>query len=262
MLKIRNALYSEWLKLYYAKSSRVVLALVLFLQAGFAYLAAKQFLEIGLDATPMSHPQLLEAVPALQYIGFESLLFGILPLIVWGVSIGASEFRCHSLRSSLFSVQKRTLLFFGKTLVMALASFLIALFGAMFSIMTSHIALGAEGLNPWTLTPWVWRHIGLAALACMAMTMLGFGMGFLFRSAVVPLLFLIPQVYNVGAYLAERMNWAKYLPFSLANGLIARSENTLSAVPQENLLLLGLWVVGFGALAYLRLAKSDLGGSL
>lgn len=262
MLKIRNALYSEWLKICYAKSSRIILGLVLFLQTGFAYLAAKQFLEMGLDATPMSHPQLLEAVPALQYIGFESLLFGILPLVVWGVSIGVSEFRCHSLRTSLLSVQNRALLFLGKALVLALASFLIALLGAIFSIMISHFALGAEGLNPWILTPWIWRHIGLASLACMAMTMLGFGMGFFFQSVVLPLLFLIPQIYNVGSYLAERVDWARYLPFSMANGLIASSEKTLSTIPQENILLLGLWVLGFGALAYFRLAKKDLGGSL
>ena len=54
------------------------------LQPLLGLLEADQLLSIGLDATPATHPDLLEAMPPLDYFGFDAALFGVLPIVIWG----------------------------------------------------------------------------------------------------------------------------------------------------------------------------------
>ena len=85
-------------------------------------------------------------------------------------------------------------------------------------------------------------------------------MAFLFRTAIVPLLFLIPQVYNVGEFLSTHFEWGKFLPVALGNHLIASSDTRFSPHPFWTLTLLCIWVFIFGVIAYFQFKKSDVGG--
>ncbi len=51
--------YSEFLKLVYLKTTRIVLLLVLAFQSILAYIASKQILSVGLNATPEINSSLL-----------------------------------------------------------------------------------------------------------------------------------------------------------------------------------------------------------
>ena len=92
------------------------------------------------------------------------------------------------------------------------------------------------------------------------LTVLSYIMGFLCRSAVFPLLFLIIQAYNVGDLLAEKLAVCRLLPVSLVNRLIASSESMLTSTPVRNIFLLILWIVLIGIAAYLSFCKRDLRG--
>ena len=62
-------------------------------------------------------------------------------------------------------------------------------------------------------------------------------MALTFKTAIVPLLFLLPQVYNLGTFLADHISIAKFLPVSLSYGLIATSPQMLEQNSLQNILL-------------------------
>lgn len=256
-----KAFYSEVFKFSYMKATKIVLPIVLILQTGLACISAKQILLVGLYATPETNHNLLEAVPSIDYLGFDVTLLGILPMIVLGAVYGALDYKSHGMRNSLLSINKRAKLFACKLITITLTSSLISILSVLLTIIATHLTLGDKGLDVFNLPMIVWSFIFRGAFAWTALTVLSFVMSFLCRSAIIPLLFLIPQVYNLGNLLAEHFYLARFLPFALGNGLIASSEHALTTSPFLNILLLYLWIFFFGCLGYVRFVKSDLSGA-
>ncbi|MDO4800387.1 MAG: ABC transporter permease, partial [Bacillota bacterium] len=235
----------------------IVVAIVVLLQAGLAYIAAKQLLAIGLDATPETYALLIEAVPPVERIGFDATLMGILPMIVLGAVFGASEFKTNTLRTTLLSVQRKGLVFASKLTVLLVGAWAISFVSIVVSIHVTHIALGEAGLPLFVLTPWAWKGMLFTSIAWTGLTTLAFAMGLLFRTAVVPLLFLIPQVYNGSSFLAERFPIARLLPVAAGNALVPTSAQSLPGSPWDHVLVLTAWIVVLGVMAYLRFRLSE-----
>ncbi len=252
--------HGELLKLVYSKETRIVAALVLFLQSMLAYLSGRQVLAMGLYATPETNGSLLEAIPPIEYLGFDAVVFGLLPMVVLGALHGAGEYRRHSMRTTLLCNGRRGTVLLSKMATLCCFSLALSLAAAYASIAATHVALGDSGLHPLLLSPAVRERILHAALAWTALSALSFAIGFLFRMAIIPLLFLIPQVYNLGNLLAERFAFGGFLPVALGNGLIATSPTALAEAPAASLGLLVLWVLAAYALACLRFLRSDMGG--
>lgn len=252
--------HSELLKLMSAKSTLIVMALVLFLQTGLAFISAKQILAVGLNATPETNSSLAEAIPPIEYLGFDAIMLGLMPMIIIGALFGANEYNKHSMRTTLLATSKKSTVFFTKTVVLSLFSVVLSFVSIFAAIAITHVALGSEGLNPLFLSSLVWKQIMLSTFSWTALTVLAFVMGFLFKTAIVPLLFLIPQVYNLGNLLAEKSEFGKYLPVALGNGLIATSPSALTDTPINNILFLLLWIAMIGTAAYIRFYRCDLGG--
>ena len=101
----------------------------------------------------------------------------------------------------------------------------------------------------------------LATLAWVRLTILSYFIAFLFRTAIASLLFLIPQIYNVGEVLSTHFEWGKALPVALGNSFIASSETRFSSHPFWTATLLFLWVFIFGMIAYCQFEKRDVGGN-
>lgn len=253
-------LHSELLKIRCTTVWMVVAILVTAAQGFLAFVSAKQNLAVGLTATPETCPDLLEAMPPLAFMGFDVILFSTIPLIVLGAVIGAAEYKQHCLRTTLLSLGKKSDVFFAKTLALTMHALILAAVSVILTITVTHLTFGAEGLQPLVFTPEVWRYIALSITALTLLTILAYIMGFLCRSAVFPLLFLIIQAYNVGDLLAERFAVCRLLPVSLVNRLIASSESMLTNNPAQNILILLLWVAVTGIAAYLLFRKRDLRG--
>lgn len=251
---------SEFLKFCFSKTTKVVVALTIFLQGALAYIASKQILAIGLNATPETNKNLYEAIPAIEFLGFDVIIFGLLPMIVLGAVYGASEYKSHSIRTTLLSNNKRSSVFLTKLFFIIIASWLISLVSIAMTISITHFSLGNVGLKPLILTPLVWKYILFGTVSWTGLTVLAFVISFLFKTAVVPLLFLIPQIYNVGNFLAQRFSVAKLLPVSVGNSLIASSDKALTDNPIGSIFILFAWILFFGLIAFIRFYKSDLGG--
>ena len=253
-------LHSELIKIRSTTVWMVVAILVTAAQGFLAFISAKQNLAVGLDATPETCPDLIEAMPPLAFMGFDVILFSTIPLIVLGAVIGAAEYKQHCLRTTLLSLGKKEHVFFSKTLALTLHALILAAVSVILTITVTHLTFGAEGLQPLIFNAEVWHYIVLSITALTLLTVLAYVMAFLCRSAVFPLLFLIIQAYNVGDLLAEKFSFCRLLPVSLANRLIASSESMLTDHPAQNILVLLLWVAVTGIAAYLLFRRRDLRG--
>ncbi|MGN0395047.1 MAG: hypothetical protein ACI4EF_06765 [Coprococcus sp.] len=261
MLKnFRQNLFSELVKLYCSKVCKIVMLLVIGVQGFLAYIAAKQILSVGLEATPETCPELIEAMPPIEFMGFDVVMFSTIPMIVLGSICGASEYKMHSLRTTLLSIGKKSRVFFAKTFSITLAAFILSLVSVIVTITITHITFGEAGLIPIVFNSTVWKHIYLSVTAITLLTVLAYVFGFLCRTTVFPMMFLIIQAYNIGDILAEHFAICRLLPVSLVNRLIVSSESILTPHPILNIAWLLVWIVVTGVAGFLMFNKSDLRG--
>ena len=260
MKNFRYNLYSELMKLCCTKVCRIVTLLVIAFQSLLSYVAAKQVLSVGLDAVPTAENGLAEPLPPIEYMGFDVIMFATIPLIVLGAIFGAAEFKQHSLRTTLLYFGSKRNLFISKTLAVTIVTFFISLVSSVLTITITHTTFGAEGLKPLVFNGTVWKFIILSAISLTLLTILSYAIAFLCRTAVVPLLFLIIQAYNVGNMLAEKFEICRYLPVSLSNGMIASSESAMTSMPLKNTICLLMWIGFFIAAGYVVFRKIDLQG--
>ena len=123
-----------------------------------------------------------------------------------------------------------------------------------------HLALGKEGLHPILLNQAAWSHLLWKALATALLGLLSFLLGLLGRTMLLPLLFLVPQLYNLGNYLAAHTSWGAYLPQPAGELFAATPTSQYTNNPLQGLLILGAWSLVIGGMTSLRFLKTDLGG--
>lgn len=260
MVNFLRILHSELLKLWYMKATKIVVLLITILQSGLAYISGKQLLAVGLDATPETCKDLVVALPPLEYMGFDVVGFATIPLIVLGSIYGAGEYKRHSMRTTLLSTSKKEKVFASKLILIIIFSFMLSFLSIFITITVTHATFGEQGLKLFSFNPLVWKFIIVGALGLMLLTVLSFVIGFLFRTSIVPMLFLVPQVYNLGDILAEHFYICRFLPVSLVNSLIASSESIFASHPVRNIVFISIWILLISLIAFIRFFVSDLRG--
>lgn len=255
-----NNLYSEILKIWHTTSCKVVTGILTLVQGFLAYVTAKQTMAVGLDAVPDEFNGLLEAMPPIEFMGFDCIMLGTIPMIVLGALWGASEYKLHCMRTTLLYFGKKKNLFCIKTIAVILLSFIITFISTVITISVTHLTFGQQGLKPLYFNSMVWNFILMSVISLTLLTVLSYFIGFLFRSSIVPMLFLVVQAYNLGNILAKKFEICKYLPVALANHLIASSETMFTLVPWQNISGLIIWCSVFAVISYIIFQKSDLKG--
>ena len=254
------SLYSEILKLLFKRATHIVLFLILVFQTFLAIIAASQIVSVGIHATPEINPELAEAIPPIEFLGFDVTLFGIFVMIILGAIYGSEEYKGSSIRTSLLSVTNRNVFLVSKTLVWLGFSFIISFISIFLTINMTHYVLGENGLSLFLLNETVWFYMFLASIAWSLLGLLAYIIALTFKTAIVSLLFLLPQVYNLGTFLTKHFTVAKFLPVPLGQGLIATSPQALENTSFQNILLLIIWNITFLILAIYRLHHLDIGG--
>lgn len=250
----------ELIKICSSRVWWVICALVVVIQPLLALIAAKSHVQIGLDATPETHPELGKALPSLDYFGFDVVLFGLLPMVVFGGIIGASEYKHHILRTTLLCQSSRIKVFCAKVFALFICSAFISFIAIFATISITHFGLGKLGLHPFYLSTIAWQFIGFSVLDWILLTLLSFGIGMLFRNAILPLAFLVPQVYNLGEYLAQRWEWGEYLPVAAGNLLFATPTAPFEHDPFKGGTVLLIWVIVTLVISFYSFVRSDGGG--
>lgn len=259
-MRFARTVYTEFSKLINSRGWWIILALVILLQPIFGLLEASQLVAIGLDATPETHPELLEAIPPLDYFGFDATQFGLLPIVIWGGISGASEYKNHNLRSTLLYSSKRLELFSSKLSALMVSTIAVSFVSIFATVAVTHIGMGDLGLDPLTLTPIAWTFIGYTIIQWTLLTILSFSIGLLCRNMIVPLVFLVPQIYNFGNYLAEKWSWGNYLPVAAGNLITATPVKSTPQDPLKGVLILFLWISITLIMAGYSFVRSDVGG--
>lgn len=256
-IKIHNTL-SELYKIFYSRSTQIVLPIVFIFQPLLSYISSKQILAVGLNATPETNSSLVEPIPPIEYIGFEAILLGLFAMIILGAILGSMEYKSSSLRTSLLLCSNKAVFFVIKFFVTSVFIFVVSFVSIYLSIASAQFGLEREGLSPLILSNNVWYFILLGSLSWSLLTVLSYSIAFYFKSSLGSLLFLLPQVYNLGSFLADRIQLAKYLPVSLGQDLIATSPLKITT-PGRSVLFLSTWVLVISSFAYYKFLKEDVG---
>ena len=256
-IKINNTL-SELYKIFYSRSTQIVLPIVFIFQPLLSYISSKQILAVGLNATPETNSSLVEPIPPIEYIGFEAILLGLFAMITLGAILGSMEYKNSSLRTSLLLCSNKAVFFVIKFFVTSVFIFVVSFVSIYLSIASAQFGLEREGLSPLVLSNNVWYFILLGSLSWSLLTVLSYSIAFYFKSSLGSLLFLLPQVYNLGSFLADRIQLAKYLPVSLGQDLIATSPLKITT-PGRSVLFLSTWVLVISSFAYYKFLKEDVG---
>lgn len=247
----------ELLKIFLSKAWWIILGLVIFLQPLIAIISV----QLGLEATPQTHPDLVQALPPVEYSGFYDIVpFGIFPMIVLGGILGGSEFRNHCLRSAFLGCSNRNIVFAAKIVSILISSLLLSVAAIWLTIAATHSSLGELGLNPLRLSFITWQFIFYASVEWVLLTLLAFAIGLICRNLIVPLLFLLPQVYGLAAYFSAKTSWGEYLPVAAGKLLTATPTDSWVHSPCRGGIILGLWGVVFLIGAGYSFIHQDVGG--
>lgn len=260
MTNMTSALRTQFSHIMTKRIWWVVGILVFLIQPLLAFISAKQLIQIGLDATPETHPQLAQALPPVDYLGFEVTGFGIMAMVALGAVLGAEEYKNHQLRTSFLCNNKRKLFFFSKGLVMLFTLAVVSFISIFLTVMFTHIALADLGLSPFKLSKTAWIFIGYVIVVWLLLTLLAFYLGMIFRNSILPLIFLAPQFYIVGIYLMKHYSWGIYLPVAAGQLLTASPTDTLVHDPVKGSMILILWTLASFLCAMYFFTRRDVGG--
>ena len=238
----------------------VICAAAIVVQPLLAFITARGYLKIGLEATPETQSGLLNALPPLDYFGFELVPFGVLPMVIFGGMIGGSEYLHHQLRTTLLVQSSRIKIFCAKALAVVVCGVIISSTAIYLTISITHFTLGGQGLPPISLSSTAWQFIGYSVLDWILLTILSFGLGMVFKNAIVPLAFLVPQIYNLGLYLAQKWDWGMYLPVAAGNLLFATPTDPFEHDPLKGVVVLLVWAIAALSVSCYTFIRNDVGG--
>ena len=256
-----RAIHFEFAKIFSSRAWWIVFGIVSIIQPLLALVNAMSLARIGIHATPKTTPGLVQALPPLDYFGFDIIPFGLAAIVVLGGIAGASVFRDHELRTTFLCLNKRISTFFAKLSAVLVGSIAVSFTSVFVTIAITHLGLGDQGLNPFILSPIAWQFICYATLDWVLLSALSFGLGMLSRNAIVSLLIMVPQVVGLGGLLAQKWKWGGYLPVAAGNLLFATPTDAITHEPVKGGLTLIAWTIVVLFVAVYLFTRRDVGGS-
>ena len=201
-------------------------------------------------------PRLFSAEPVpLEYQGFEMAGFGYVLVVALSALWAGSEYGGgNQIRTTLLATPQRLRVFLVKALLLAVAVAVIA-FATMWGTLVITHAVGETSVDPWALNPAIWTNLGGVTIAWTLTALIAFATGVLARSAILPLIVVVPLVIGVGDFLAGLWVGAKYLPVAAGASLSSDPATGVYLDPLSGGLIQAAWAVvllGSAAVAFVR----------
>ncbi|RUR01541.1 ABC transporter permease [Labedella endophytica] len=240
---------------FLAARSAVVLALITILAT---WPIAAMNAVSGVDLDP-DDPRLFSAEPIpIEYSGFEMAGFGYVLVVVLAALWAGSEYgAANQIRTTLLATPRRLRVFLVKALLLAAAVAVIAFLTMWGTLVITHAA-GATGIDPWTLNAAIWANLGGIVLAWTLTALIAFAVGVLARTAILPLVLVVPLVIGVGDLLAGFWDGAAYLPVVAGAALFTDPAAGVYLAPALGGVVQVAWAVVLLAAAAVSFARQDL----
>ncbi|MDO5499913.1 MAG: hypothetical protein Q4F67_09560, partial [Propionibacteriaceae bacterium] len=125
------------------------------------------------------------------------------------------------------------------------------------AIMITHAAAG-DGIHPMLLTGRIWELIGGLVASWTLTALIAFALGTLARTAIIPLIALMPLVVGLGSFLAGIWAPAKYLPIVAGDALYAPPGGADTLEPLTGGLVQLAWAAALLTVAGIAFVRRDV----
>lgn len=209
----------------------------------------------GVGVAP-DDPRLFSAEPVpVELHGFEMAGFGYV-LVVALAALGAgSEYGGgRQIRTTFLATPRRLRVFLVKTLLLAATVAVIAATTMWGTVVITH-AVEDTGVDPWRLSPTIGSNLGGVTIAWTCTALIAFALGVLARTAILPLILVVPLVIGVGDFLVGLWAGAKYLPVAAGAALSSEAGTETHLDAFTGGVVLAAWTVvllGAAAIAFVR----------
>lgn len=196
-------------------------------------------------------------IPA-EYQGFDMAGFGYVLIVTLAALWSGSEYGSgNQIRTTLLATPKRLRVFVVKAVLLG---GLVALTGAVTmsgTIIITHTAMDT-GVVPWALTPRIWAHLGGVTLAWTLTALITFAVGTIARTAILPLILIIPLVIGVGDFIASFWSGARFLPVTAGAAMYNDPSSGTFLDPSTGALVQSGWAIALLVAAGITFTRRDL----
>jgi ABC-2 type transport system permease protein len=206
-------------------------------------------------------PRLYSAAPVPPaYQGFEMTGFAHLLVVAVAAIWAGSEYGPgQQIRTTLLATPQRMRVLGVKAGLLAVAVASVGFITMAGTIVLTHA--GADtGVHPWLLTPGIWANLGGVTLAWTLTALLVFAVGILARTAIVPLILIVPLVIGLGDFVAGIWTGGRYLPVAAGAALYSDPATQSLLPPVVGGLVLLAWTTAGLAVAAVVFTRRDLRG--
>lgn len=245
---------SEAGKLLAARSTAILAALAILGSWPMAWANAASATDVPADSE-----LLFSSVPIPpEYQGFDMAGFGYVLVVILGALWAGSEYGAgRQIRTTLLATPKRLRVFLTKATLLALLSAAIGAATMTGTIIITHAAADT-GIDPWTLTPRIWMHIGGVALAWTFSALIAFALGTLARTVILPLIVLVPLVIGIGDFLVGFWAGARYLPTTAGAAMYSDPAGGSLLAPALGGLVHAAWATALITVSAMVFCRRDL----
>lgn len=193
-----------------------------------------------------------------EYQGFEMAGFGYVLIVALAALWSGSEYGSgKQIRTTLLATPKRLRVFVVKATLLAVIVALIAFVTMTGTIMITHAAANT-GIDPWALSPVIWANLGGVILAWTLTALITFAVGAIARTAILPLILIVPLVIGVGDFLAGFWAGAKFLPTTAGAAMYNDPDSRTFLDPAMGALVQAGWAIALLVAAGVAFTRRDL----
>ena len=255
-----RSVWLEFRKMGAGKGLVIFLSLLFLVQPLFSYIQGGQFMEVGLDATPQTQPQLAEPIGDPRYLGFDVLSVGELAVLIYAAILGAADYRTREVRTTLLAVNRRSRVLGAKFLGLGFFLFVVSFASAYLTIASLQLAVHSQsGVNPATLTPDVWRLITWKAVHWTALGLMSYAISLLCRNWLPAAAVLAPLTIGIGNALVSRWSGSAFLPSVAGSCLSAIPDKSCHVSQGASFAALVVWLALFVAVGWAVFSRRDVG---
>ena len=189
--------------------------------------------------------------------GFEVAGFGQPVVILLAAVIAGSEYRNGLLRSSHLAVPHRVRLLAAKVIVIAATAFALAVASTTLAVLLRQAALGDDGVPPGEFTVGMWLNVLSVGVNWMLIALISAALTVLARSALLPVIVLVPLVLGLGVALLPVLPWLKYAPDLAGLQLLSRYPGIGLLDPIPGAVVMAAWAAALLLPAFIVFSRRD-----